>query len=143
MNITDILTPELTTAIVQAVVALLASLLTALVAMAVKFIRVKTTAAQFEFIQNTAAIAVSAAEQMGMTGAVEDKKTFALNHIEDELAKRGIKVTARQLDTAIEAAVHDGINAGRAVDPVESVDADIVQGDITGLTPQTDFNRLG
>lgn len=126
MNITDIITPEVTTAIVQAVIALLGTLVTALIAFVVRFVRLKTTAAQFEFIQNTAAIAVSAAEQMGLNGLVEDKKSMALAIAERELAKRGIKVTALQLDAAIEAAVLDGFNAGRAVEQ-PTVSADIAQ----------------
>lgn len=143
MNITDIFTPEVTATIAQAVIAIVGALLTALVGFVIRFVRVHTTAEQFSFIQNTAAIAVSAAEQMGLNGLVEDKKSVALAIVERELAARGIKVTAAQLDAAIEAAVLDGFNAGRAVEP--TVDADIVQPEpgITGLAYGSDFSRSG
>lgn len=140
MELTDILTPEVTTLIAQAVLALLGTLLTAVLTVGIRLIRAKTTTEQFEFIQQAAAIAVSAAEQLGLNGAIEDKKSAALVMLESELARRGIKVTAEQLDTALEAAVLDAFNAGRAPQDV-TIDADIVQ--TADPMYGRDFGRIG
>lgn len=124
--LSTIFTPEVTNAVAQAVISLLGVLLTAALTVVIKFVRTKTTAEQFAYLQHAAAVAVSASEQLGLSGVIEDKKGVALGMLERELALRGIKVPAEALDAAIEAAVLDAFNLDRT-GPSDSVDADIVQ----------------
>lgn len=116
----DFITPELTTAIAQAFVALLGTLVSAFVAVAVRYIRTKTTSEQFEYIQHAASVIVSATEQLGINGVVASKKDYAMAALAAELKSRGINLTPDQLEHAIEAAVMDGFNTGKTDTVVEA-----------------------
>ena len=126
MNLTDILTPELTNTIVTAVI----SVLVGLVAYALKqvpgFIKAKTTAEQFAFLQNVATVAVQAAEQLHLAGYIQDKKGVAIGIVVRELQAKGLKVDATSIDHAIEAAVMDAFNTEKVTDPASTVSADFL-----------------
>ena len=117
MDISTILTPEVSNLIAQLVIALLGTIVTVLLTGAIKFVRSKTTTEQFAFIQHVATVAVQAAEQMHLAGYIADKKGVAEGIVLRELANRGIKVDATVVDTAIEAAVMDVFNSVKVTDP--------------------------
>ena len=127
MSDITVFTPEVTNAVAQAVIALLGTLLTAAITVVIRLVRTKTTAEQFAFIQHAAQVAVSASEQLGLNGLVNNKKGVALGMLARELEARGIKVSAEALDAAIEAAVLDAFNAPASIKPDGTVDANIVQ----------------
>ena len=57
------------------------------------------------YIEDAARIAVNAAEQVGLAGAIKDKKKYALDLAQEYLDKRGVKINLSLLDGLIEAAV--------------------------------------
>lgn len=120
---TSIIPAEVVTLVAQAGLALFSALLTALVATGINLIRTKVSAEQFAFLQHAAAVAVSAAEQLGATDAIADKKGYAVDAVQKALDAKGIKVSASAVETAIEAAIMDGFNIDRGD---TSVTADIV-----------------
>ncbi len=81
------------------------------------FVNSKLNAEQLANLNTVATIAVQAAEQL--YGALEgdQKKQFALDYAEAELAKRGIKVETDQLSAIIEAAVMAEFNYPASVEP--------------------------
>lgn len=127
MNLTDILTPDVQTLIVNAVISVVGILITVALKMGLNLIKAKTTAEQFAFLQEAATVAVQAAEQLHLTGVINDKKAAAIDVLVRELATKGIKVDATAIDTAIEAAVMNAFNTDRTAAPADgSVDAAIV-----------------
>lgn len=134
MSFADIIGPQVVDLVVQAAIAVLGALLTALTAAGIKFLRSKTTAEQFEFLQHAAMVAVQATEQLGLNGYIADKKAVAEGIVIRELNSRGVRVTAEQLDAAIESAVLEAFNLDRVANEA-TVDADIVPPfpDTTGI----------
>lgn len=120
---TSIIPAEVVTLVAQAALALFSALLTALVATGISLIRTKVSAEQFAFLQHAAAVAVSAAEQLGATGVIADKKGYAVDAVQKTLDAKGINVDAAAVDRAIEAAVMAGFNIDKGE---TTVTADIV-----------------
>lgn len=79
--------------------------------------------AALQTILDVARMAVLAAEQLGLTGVIDDKKSYAITVAERMLAERGIKVDIDALDAAIEAAVAEELNRP-AIDTVAIQKAD-------------------
>ena len=61
-------------------------------------------------IENAVAIAVKAAEQLGLNGAIDDKKKYALDIAEKWLAANGLTIDLDVIDAAIESAVFEQFN---------------------------------
>jgi len=57
------------------------------------------------FLEQAGRFAVDAAEQMGLVGLIDEKKTYALQIAEDWMALKGVKVDLHLIEAAIEAAV--------------------------------------
>ena len=57
--------------------------------------------------------AVSAAEQAGAAGLIENKKLYALSVAKQWLELKGLTVDLNAIDAAIEAAVYQEINKGK------------------------------
>lgn len=93
INITDI---------IVAVIGLLSALITAFL---VPYLRTKISAERWKQIQEITYVAVSAAEQLGITGKIKDKYTYASSQIKAELDKMGLKYDESVIKSAIEAAV--------------------------------------
>ena len=98
------------TPILNAIIALLAAIITAVV---VPWLKARTTAAQRENLQAWARIAVKAAEQAyaGQRGKGMEKK----QEVYDFLHDKGCSVDFDELNTAIEAAVHELIQVPAGV----------------------------
>ena len=60
---------------------------------------------QLKIIENVVEYAVDAAEQLGLTKVINDKKAWALQQAEDALAARGVKIDLHELEARIEAEV--------------------------------------
>lgn len=96
---------------VQASIAtILLSVITGLVTVASRtlfgWLKANTSAQQFTLLQQLAEGAVRAAEQGAIAGFVQDRKATALNIVNENLQKAGVKgLTAEQIEAAIEAAV--------------------------------------
>lgn len=67
---------------------------------------------EFETAYQLINMAVLAAEQAGMSGAIENKKDYALAVAQDLLNDRGIKMDLSAIDAAVEAAVANELNRG-------------------------------
>ena len=101
---------ELLQKILEAILPILATALTGwLVAQARlawgRFAETKPDIARI--LAQAADFGVGAAEQMGLAGFIDDKKSYALQIAEDWLALKGIKIDLHLLDAAIEKAVGD------------------------------------
>jgi len=68
---------------------------------------------EIELLEKIARMAVLAAEQSGLSGAIQDKKAYALDLVENALLERGIKVNIHEIEAAIEAAVMNEFNRGK------------------------------
>ena len=66
-------------------------------------------------LEQAASMAVAAAEQAGAAGYITDKKNYALDMAQAYLDAQGIKINLDLLDAAIEAAVFNEINKGKAI----------------------------
>jgi len=66
------------------------------------------------FLEEIAQMAVLAAEQSGLSGAIQNKKAYALDLVENALLERGIKINIHEIEAAIEAAVMAEFNMGKA-----------------------------
>ena len=129
MDFTRILTPEnakllsdfLTSVLLLTITGIVASLASAVR----QWFKAKFTNEQQKAIGNVASTAVLAAEQMGASGYIEDKKAQALSVVTSTLERAGIKVTAEQIESAIEAAVLVEINQPK-LDAVAGVEAQVI-----------------
>jgi len=65
------------------------------------------------YLEQAANMAVTAAEQAGAQGFIEDKKNYALDIAQRYLDAKGIKVDIELIEAAIEAAVLTEINGGQ------------------------------
>lgn len=71
----------------------------------IPYLKTKTSTEQWNQIQKIAYVAVSAAEQLGITKVIEDKYEYAKSQVEAELQKLNIKLNEAEIKLAIEAAV--------------------------------------
>lgn len=60
-----------------------------------------------EILEQTAAIAVKAAEQAGLHGLIADKKSYAISIVENWLTTQGLPIDLDVIAAAVEAAVLD------------------------------------
>lgn len=74
------------------------------------FVKSRENDTKFQMVMDIARMAVMAAEQAGLTGAVTNKKAAAINAAQAMLADRGISIDLQALDAAIEAAVASELN---------------------------------
>lgn len=119
-------TPAFQTAIANVVIGLVGILATALTGMVAGFLHSKMSAQQLQTLHQVVSVAVMAAEQLGLSGAIEDKKQSAINAASAMLESMGIQVTAEELDAAIEAAVATQLN-GPAISEASFKKADAVR----------------
>lgn len=128
----DVITPtlvqQLAAEVIPVLVASLLTVVTTVTALAsravLQFIKSKTTVNQQDALLNLAKQAVLAAEQLGITGVIEDKKSWAFALVNELLKKQGINVTAEQIDAAIEATVMQEFN--KPTDVVSGEDVEVV-----------------
>ena len=64
-------------------------------------------------LEQTASMAVKAAEQAKLSGFITDKKTYAIEIAEKRLADYGVKIDLDAIDAAIEAAVMTEFNKAK------------------------------
>jgi LL-H family phage holin len=108
------------------------------------FVNSKLNAEQLANLNTVATIAVQAAEQLYGAFEGDQKKQFALDYAEAELAKRGIKVETDQLSAIIEAAVLAEFNYPAAVEPAPAPAETVVsqsadsEGQVVTSTPVTE-----
>lgn len=76
-------------------------------------------------LEVAASLAVTAAEQAGLTGLIENKKQYALEIAQQYLAMRGIKLDLKLIDAAIESAVYVEINRPELVLPEATPGGDV------------------
>lgn len=70
-------------------------------------------ATQFDMLKKFAQVAVQAAEQSGLVTAAQEKKTFAIQVVENMLLQAGIDIDIDVIDAQIEAAVLTEFNSGK------------------------------
>lgn len=79
-----------------------------------KLVSARIPAEQLAFASELVRQLVLAAEQSGLSGAIENeakaKKEWVLQRAEAELASRGIKLDLHQISTLVEAAVLESLN---------------------------------
>jgi membrane protein implicated in regulation of membrane protease activity len=68
-------------------------------------------------IQRAATVAVTAAEQLGATKAITDKKSWAVNFAQNWLDAHGVHVDVALIEGAIESAVYTEFNEDEPVAP--------------------------
>ena len=108
---TILASPELQAALGNLILAVVTLAVTALTKVAYSAIKTHTTTSQFTLLEGLAAQAVSAAEQGALAGFVKDRKTTAINIVNEGLSNAGLTgITAAQIDAAIESAVKDNLN---------------------------------
>lgn len=90
------------TEIIVAIIGLLSALVTAFL---VPYLKTKINAERWKQIQEITFVAVSAAEQLGITGKIADKYSYASAQVKTELDKLGLKYDESVIKDAIEAAV--------------------------------------
>lgn len=108
---------ELLQAVLLAMASVIASSLAAfLVAKAAReWQKFKATNPDYSYvIEEAASLAVKAAEQLGMAGKLEDKKTYAIDAAERFLKAKGLSIDLDIIADAIEAAVFEELNKFRA-----------------------------
>jgi len=82
-----------------------------------QYIKAKFTAEQITIVGDVVRTAVFASEQLGLTGAVADKREQALAWASQELGRRGIAVDLATLVAQLEAAVFAQFNFSRTQQP--------------------------
>lgn len=96
---------------------------------------------QIAVVDKLASVAVQAAEQVYGSAGGADKKAYAIDYVQTELARRGIKVDASSIETAIEAAVMTEFNFPDTTAVVVATPADASTG--TGETTPPDASAIG
>lgn len=89
----------------QIIVALIGVLGTIVTYFLIPYLKTKIDSERWEQLQKITFVAVSAAEQLGLSKVIEDKYQYAKVQIEQELQKLNIKINEAQIKAAIEAAV--------------------------------------
>lgn len=97
-------------ALVPILVPLLAAWLLPKAIMAWKGLKSKLDSDDIYLIESIAGVAVKAAEQAKLSGFIQDKKTYAMEFVEDWLKARGVKLDLKLIDSTIEAAVLEEFN---------------------------------
>lgn len=103
--------------IIEIAVPILTTAAIALLYQAARFVRSKLKAEQLAQIDALVAVAVKAAEQSGLIGAISnvaaDKKAWAIQEAQRLLNERGLKgISVATLDSMIEAQIRDGVHKG-------------------------------
>lgn len=73
----------------------------------IPWINSKTSVKQQELIKSISKSVVYAAQQLFDKEAVEEKKAYAMERVESELARYGIKLSTQEIDTYIEGTLKD------------------------------------
>jgi hypothetical protein len=102
-------------ALVPILVPLLAAWLLPKAIGAWKGLKSKLDSDDIYLIESIAGVAVKAAEQAKLSGFIQDKKTYAMEFVEDWLKARGVKLDLKLIDSAIEAAVLEEFNRDKSV----------------------------
>lgn len=105
MDLTFLQSTDTQTAITNLVTLVLTGLVTAIAKSVYSWITTHTNANQFAILYQIATTAVQASEQGAIGGFVTDKKAAALGYADEALKSAGLKISAEELSTAIEAAV--------------------------------------
>jgi hypothetical protein len=92
------------------------------------WVRSNATGSQQSVLLEFARQAVLAAEQLGLTAQIDDKKGYAFDLVDKFLAEKGISLTSDQIEAAIEAAVLAEVNQ-----PTVEVKTDVA--DVTVTPP--------
>jgi LL-H family phage holin len=122
LDLSTILTPALQQQIADILLALIVGVVGFLSKASYTFIKTHTSADQFAILQQIADSAVHTAEQGALAGFVTDKKTTAVNIVNEGLKSAGItNLTAAQIDAAIEASVHENFNSDKTTTVGEPV----------------------
>ncbi len=88
----------------------IAALLGWLLTQASIWVKARINETQMGVVVQVVQIAVAAAEQMGATKAIRDKKQYAVNQAQRMLDARGIKISASEIEAQVEAEVFNAIN---------------------------------
>lgn len=97
-------------ALIQAVMPVLVTALAGSIVRQIAVYYWSQPAQQRELIDAVVRSAVFAAEQLGRTQVVRDKRTYALEYAQAVLARYGINVSATELAGLVEAAVYEYFN---------------------------------
>jgi hypothetical protein len=65
-----------------------------------------------------ARVAVLAAEQLGVTAQIKNKRDFAIRYLTDALQRRGVSVPVAEIEAAIEAAVMREFNQQPTIESI-------------------------
>lgn len=111
--------------IINQITPILADLLIAVVGLVVAFVgnetrkllSNKSVASNISVLQTIATIGVQAAEQLYASEAGDDKKAYAIQYVQNELDRHGLKFDVDAIETAIEAAVLAEFNYPSALEP--------------------------
>lgn len=114
--------------IVNVLLSLIGLAVTAVGGFLAAFLKSKLNANQLELLESIAANVVLAVEQSTYGGeladAANDKKEMAYDMMVGFLKKYGITLTDEQINTAIESAVANVLNANKLVEPPKVVEVD-------------------
>jgi len=109
--------------ITQVVVALIGVLAAVVTAQLIPWIRQKTGAVKWERFLDIVAVAVGAAEQMGLSGVVKDKLAYAETQVRIAMERQGLWYDGETVRAAIEAAVKamkdEGLDMGALGDGID------------------------
>lgn len=97
-------------AVITACGAVLAAYATRVLKRKLSEIEARLDGEQRLLVRELAQMAVNAAEQLGLSEQIEDKKKYAVEYVEGALASRGVYLDAGQIVAEIEAAVWVEIN---------------------------------
>ena len=110
---TDTFLTQLLQVVLSAVATILTAVIVPWVIAKIKSLQSQVGAETFFAIQQTASIAVAAAEQSGLAGLITnigaEKKAYAISAMQKLLEAQGIRVDVGRIESAIEAAVLDQI----------------------------------
>ena len=104
---------EFLSIVLPVLASLLAGLVIAWIKKVVEQVKAKMDQRFIWLLDEAVRIAVLAAEQVNLSGFVEDKKDYAIGVAEKWLAERGYKIDLGVLADRIEAAVMEEFNKGR------------------------------
>jgi len=104
---------EFLSIVLPVLASLLAGLVIAWIKKVVEQVKAKMDQRFIWLLDEAVRIAVLAAEQVNLSGFVEDKKDYAIGVAEHWLAERGYKIDLGVLADRIEAAVMEEFNKGR------------------------------
>lgn len=104
---------EFLSIVLPVLASLLAGLVIAWIKKVIEQVKAKMDERFIWLLDEAVRIAVLSAEQVNLSGFVEDKKDYAIGVAEKWLAERGYKIDLAVLSDRIEAAVMEEFNKGR------------------------------